>query len=113
MMQTIFYNFFITAEKPSYSLRMSLISGVINIVLISLYRRYAYGVAGAAVATAMGEYVGGLVPLIYFARKITAAYRLVKPVWRKDILLKTCLNGSSEFMTNASSSVVICFITAN
>ena len=32
MMQTIFYNFFITAEKPSYSLRMSLISGVINIV---------------------------------------------------------------------------------
>lgn len=30
----------------------------------------------------------------------------MKPVWRKDILLKTCLNGSSEFMTNASSSVV-------
>mgnify|MGYP000624078320 CR=1 FL=1 len=66
-----------------------------------------YGVAGAAVATAMGEYVGGLVPLIYFARKNNSSrLRLVKPVWRKDILLKTCLNGSSEFMTNASSSVV-------
>ena len=108
MMQTIFYNFFITAEKPSYSLRMSLISGVINIVFDYLFIGVMhYGVAGAAVATAMGEYVGGLVPLIYFARKNNSSrLRLVKPVWRKDILLKTCLNGSSEFMTNASSSVV-------
>ena len=87
MMQTIFYNFFITAEKPSYSLRMSLISGVINIVFDYLFI--------------------GVVPLIYFARKNNSSrLRLVKPVWRKDILLKTCLNGSSEFMTNASSSVV-------
>ena len=70
MMQTIFYNFFITSEKPSYSLRMSLISGVINIVFDYLFIGVMhYGVAGAAVATAMGEYVGGLVPLIYFARK--------------------------------------------
>ena len=108
MMQTIFYNFFITAEKPSYSLRMSLISGVINIVFDYLFIGVMhYGVAGAAVATAMGEYVGGLVPLIYFARKNNSSrLRLVKPVWRKDILLKTCLNGSSEFMTNASSSIV-------
>lgn len=108
MMQTIFYNFFITAEKPSYSLRMSLISGVINIVFDYLFIGVMhYGVAGAAVATAMGEYVGGLVPLIYFARKHNSSrLRLVKPVWRKDILLKTCLNGSSEFMTNASSSII-------
>lgn len=74
MMQTIFYNFFITAEKPSYSLRMSLISGVINIVFDYLFIGVMhYGVAGAAVATAMGEYVGGLVPLIYLRGKITAA----------------------------------------
>ena len=108
MMQTIFYNFFITSEKPSYSLRMSLISGVINIVFDYLFIGVMhYGVAGAAVATAMGEYVGGLVPLIYFARKNNSSrLRLVRPVWRKDILLKTCLNGSSEFMTNASSSIV-------
>ena len=55
MMQTIFYNFFITAEKPSYSLRMSLISGVINIVFD--YRFICgrnYGVEGDADATAMG-----------------------------------------------------------
>ena len=88
--KTIFYNFFITAEKPSYSLRMSLISGVINIVFDYLFIGVMhYGVAGAAVATAMGEYVGGLVPLIYFARKNNSSrLRLVKPVWRKDILFK-------------------------
>ena len=81
---------------------------MINIVFDYLFIGVMhYGVAGAAVATAMGEYVGGLVPLIYFARKNNSSrLRLVKPVWRKDILLKTCLNGSSEFMTNASSSVV-------
>ena len=71
MMQTIFYNFFITAEKPSYSLRMSLISGVINIVFDYLFIGVMhYGVAGAAVATAMGELcLAGLYRLIYFARK--------------------------------------------
>ena len=68
MMQTIFYSSFITAEKPSYGLRMSLISGVINIVFDYLFIGVMhYGVAGAAVTFAMGEYVGGLVPLIYFA----------------------------------------------
>ena len=49
---------------------MSLISGVINIVFDYLFIGVMhYGVAGAAVATAMGEYVGGLVPLIYFCTK--------------------------------------------
>lgn len=107
MMQTIFYNFFITAEKPSYSLRLSLTSGLINILFDYLFIGVLnYGVAGAAIATAMGEFVGGLFPLFYFSRKNSSRLRLVKPVFYPKVLLYTCLNGSSEFMTNASSSVV-------
>lgn len=107
MMQTIFYNFFITAEKPSYSLRLSLTSGLINIVFDYLFIGVLhYGVAGAAVATAMGELVGGLFPLFYFSRKNSSRLRLVKPGFYPRVLLHTCLNGSSEFMTNASSSIV-------
>lgn len=107
MMQTIFYNFFIAAEKPSYSLRLSLTSGLINIVFDYLFIGILnYGVTGAAVATAMGEFAGGFFPLFYFSRKNTSRLRLVNPVFYPKILLYTCLNGSSEFMTNASSSVV-------
>ena len=32
--------------------------------------------------------------------------RLTRPVWYGDVLLKTCLNGSSELMTNVSLSLV-------
>lgn len=108
MMQCIFQNFFIVAEKPSYSLRLSLTSGGINVILdYLLIGILNYGVTGAAVATAAGEFVGGVVPLIYFLRKHNSSLlRLVKPIFDFRILVKTCLNGVSELMTNVSSSVV-------
>lgn len=108
MMQCVFQNFFIVAEKPSYSLRLSLTCGAINIILdYLLIGVLHYGVTGAALATAAGEFAGGVVPLVYFLRKNNSSLlRLVKPILDFRMLAKTCLNGVSELMTNISSSVV-------
>lgn len=107
MMQTIFYNFFIVAEKPSYALRLSLISGFLNVLFDYIFIVvFGFGIQGAAIATAIGEYVGGIAPLIYFARENSTPLKFVKPVFRPRVLLQTCFNGSSELMTNASSSIV-------
>lgn len=65
-----------------------------------------WGIAGAAAATAAGETVGGIVPLIYFFRKNTSLLRLTKTKIKGKILLKACTNGSSELMTNLSMSLV-------
>lgn len=107
MLQIAFQNFFIVAEKPELSLRMSLISGAANVVFDYLFIVvFHWGLAGAGIATAIGEILGGVVPIIYFSRENSSLLRLGKTRFDGKILLKTCTNGSSELMTNISSSIV-------
>ena len=65
-----------------------------------------FGLAGAAIATVCGEFIGGLFPVFYFIRKNSSLLRLGKTHLNGRVLLQTCLNGSSEFMTNLSSSIM-------
>ena len=65
-----------------------------------------FGLTGAAIATICGEFIGGLFPILYFARPNSSQLRLGKTHFEGRILLKTCANGSSELMTNLSSSIV-------
>lgn len=107
MLQILFQSFFVTAEKPGLSLRMSLISGFTNVVLDFLFIVvFHWGIAGAAAATAMGELLGGFIPILYFVRENSSLLRLTKTRFYGKVLLKTCTNGSSELMTNISSSIV-------
>ena len=65
-----------------------------------------WGVAGAALATGLSQCVGGILPLLYFLRPNSSLLRLTKSGFDGVVLLKACANGSSELMTNISSSVV-------
>lgn len=65
-----------------------------------------WGVAGAAAATAVSETIGAVIPLIYFASKNSSILRLTRFRLQGRILLKACTNGSSELMTNISTSLV-------
>lgn len=107
MLQNVFQVFFVTAEKPHLGLYVIISAGVTNMILDFLFIAvFHFGLAGAAVATAIGETVGGLVPMIYFARPNSSRLKLVrtKPEWKA--LGQTCFNGLSELMTNLSASVV-------
>ena len=107
MLQIAFQSFFIVAEKPELSLKMSLISGSTNVILDYLFIVvFGWGLAGAGAATAAGEIIGGLGPILYFSRENNSLLRLGKPCFDGRVLLKTCTNGSSELMTNISSSIV-------
>ncbi|MCI8723191.1 MAG: MATE family efflux transporter [Ruminococcus sp.] len=107
MLQIAFQSFFIVAEKPELSLKMSLISGITNVILDYLFIVvFGWGLAGAGAATAAGEIIGGLGPILYFSRENNSLLRLGKPCFDGRVLLKTCTNGSSELMTNISSSIV-------
>lgn len=107
MLQNVFQNFLIAAEKPTLSLKISVAAGVTNAVLDFLFIVvFSWGIAGAAAATALGQFVGGIIPLVYFARKNDSWLRLGATQFYPRILLKTCTNGSSELLTNISSSIV-------
>ncbi len=65
-----------------------------------------WGLAGAALATALGQAMGAIVPLIYFFRPNDSLLRLTKTTFHKWILTNTCINGSSEMVSNLSSSLI-------
>ncbi len=107
MLQNMFQNFLIAAEKPQLGLIVTIAAGVTNMVLDALFIAVlGWGVAGAAAATALGQFVGGLIPFVYFARKNSSRLALVKTKLLGGALLRTCTNGSSELVSNISMSSV-------
>ena len=107
ILQFAFQSFCVTAEKANLSLGMTVASGVCNMVLDALFVAvFRWGLVGAAVATAIAQAVGAMIPLIYFARPNGSLLQLGKFRFDGKALLRTCTNGSSELMTNLSLSVV-------
>ncbi len=107
VMQYEFQCLFATAEKPKLGLRVTVAAGVANIVLDTLFVGvFKWGIAGAAAATSVSQMIGGVIPLIYFARPNGSLLRLGRCSFDGKALLKTCSNGSSEFMSNVSMSLV-------
>jgi len=107
MLQNVFQSFLITAEKPKLGLAVTVAAGLTNVVLdFLLVGVFRWGLTGAALATGMSQTVGGGIPFVYFASKNSSLLKLVRAKWEKWVFVKTCTNGSSEVMTNISSSVV-------
>lgn len=107
ILQNVFQSFLVTAERPKLGLAITIAAGAANMILDFVFIAvFHWGIVGAAVATAVSQLVGGLVPLIYFYRPNTSRLKLVKTTVDARILLKTCTNGSSELMTTVSMSLV-------
>lgn len=107
MLQNVFQSLFVTAEKPKIGLVVTVTAGCINILMdFLLIGVFKFGIAGAAIATALSETFGGVFPIVYFSRKNNSVLKLGKTKFMGRVLLKTCTNGSSELMTNVSMSLV-------
>ena len=107
IIQYAFQSFCITAEKPNLSMWMTVAAGVCNIVLDALFVGiFKWGLIGAAVATAIAQFLGAVIPLIYFARENKSLLRFTTCRFDGRALLRTCTNGSSELMSNLSMSLV-------
>ncbi len=107
MLQNVFQSFFIAAEKPKLGLKVTVAAGLANMVLDALFIAvFNWGVAGAAIATGLSQCVGGVLPLVYFLRPNSSLLRLSPTRLRLRPILAACGNGSSELMSNISSSVV-------
>ena len=107
MLQNVFQSFFIAAEKPRLGLIVTVAAGVTNMALDALFIAvFDWGVAGAAIATGLSQCVGGVLPLIYFLRPNDSILCMRPTALRLRPILQACGNGSSELMSNISSSLV-------
>ena len=114
VLQMAFQSFYMAAERPQLGTVMSVVSGVTNILLDALLVwAFRWGVAGAAVATALAELVGGIFPLVYFrSQRLNKGslilLKRVRLVW--PFIGKACTNGLSEYVGNIAMSIVsICY----
>ncbi len=107
MLQNAFQGFFVTAEKPRLGLYVIIGAGLTNIFLDFLFVAvFRWGLVGAALATAMSQTVGGVLPVFYFVKNNDSLLRLGKTKYDGKTLLAVCINGSSELLSNISASIV-------
>ena len=103
MLQNVFQSFFALAEKPKIGLAVIVCAGVTNAVLDAvLIAGFKLGLLGAALATVTGQAVGSLIPVIYFSLNRKGILFLGKPLLKIKPLVKACLNGSAEMLTQLS-----------
>lgn len=107
LLQNCFQSFLIVAEKPTMGLIISIIAGITNMILDFLFMFvFKMGVFGAALATGISQFIGGVVPFVYFIRENNTPLKLIKTKFDWRAINKACINGSSEMLTNISLSLV-------
>lgn len=106
MLQMLFQSFFVTAGKPGLGLCLTIAGGLTNALLDYLFMGpLQMGVGGAALATGLGQCIPAVAGVFYFFFCRRDLY-FVRPRWNGAVLAQSCLNGSSEMVTNLSTAVI-------
>lgn len=106
-LQFAFQILFSTAGKPTLGFIVIVAAGLTNVALDALFIiGFGWGVFGGAFATALGQVVGGAVPLVYFFRKNSSFLRFTRTRLELRPIGKACVNGSSELVSNIAISLV-------
>lgn len=106
MLQIQFQMYFVTEGRPGIGLFLTIAAGITNAVLdYVLIVPMSLGIAGAAIATVTGYTIPALIGLVYFAFSRNYLW-FSKPKISGADLGETCINGSSEMVTNLSAGII-------
>lgn len=106
MLQAVFQSFFVTAGRPGLGLLLMTGAGILNMILdYVLIVPCQMGIAGAALATGIGQCIPAVFGLFFFAfsRK---GLRFCKFTFSMKEILDACYNGSSEMVSQLSNAVI-------
>ena len=90
LLQALFQSFFVTAGRPGLGLSLTVSAGITNMLLDYLFVVPLHlGVAGAALATGLGQCIPAVAGILYFtfARK---GLRFTRPEFSKGLLSTSC-----------------------
>lgn len=106
VLQLLFQSFFVTAGKPVIGLILTISGGLANMILDYVFMGpLQMGINGAALATGIGQMIPSVFGILYFLFVRHSLY-IVRPRIDLQVLTESCLNGSSEMVTNLSAAVV-------
>lgn len=106
MMVKLFFDYYyVTVGRAGFGLAISVFGGVLNIILDYVFIVILdIGVAGAGYGTIIGYAIPAVIGLIFFMDKKRTLY-ITKPVMDFKALLGSCINGSSEMVTQLATAV--------
>ncbi|MDZ4992319.1 MATE family efflux transporter [Clostridium perfringens] len=105
ILKMYFDYFLVTAGVPMLALVVSIIGGCLNIILDYVFIvEFNMGVSGAAMATGIGYVVPSFIGIFYFCKKKNILH-FVKPKLDFSLIKDSCINGSSEMVTQLSAAV--------
>lgn len=111
MIQMYFQSVFVTAARPETGFKVTLVGGLLNIgldyLMISVLQ---WGVAGAAIATGMGQSAAAILSVASFIqkpekRKEDGMYFVRFKISVREVM-QAASNGISELFSNAASSLI-------
>ncbi len=106
MLQTLFQSYLVTAGMPALGLFLTIGAGILNAVLdYVLILVFPMGIAGAAIATGIGQSVPAVAGLFYFLLSRNGLYFTRFRLHPKELFM-ACYNGSSEMVTQLSNAVI-------
>ena len=102
MLQMIYQSFFVVAGKPNLGLVLTIGAGITNGVLDYVFMGpLNMGIKGAAYATIAGCMLVAVIGTIYFMVS-KGSLHFGKFKWDGKMVLESCINGSSEMVTNST-----------
>lgn len=105
MIQTVYSNLFVTAGKPGMGFGLSVLAGLMNLVLDYVFiGPCGLGIRGAALGTGCGSLIPAIAGTVFFIRN-KRGLSFTGPKWKWEVLKESCLNGSSEMVSQLASAV--------
>ena len=105
MLQMLFQNLIVTAGRPAFGMILSIGAGAANIALDYLFMvPLNMGIRGSALGTGIGYLIPAVIGLYFFTRNKEGLH-FEKPQLDGKLLLESCLNGSSEMVSQAAAAV--------
>lgn len=106
MLQTLFQSMFIANGTPGLGMILTVLAGLINMVFDYIFIVPCnMGIAGAALATGLGTLVPSIFGLFYFASG-RGTLRFRQPGMKWAMLGRSCINGSSEMVSNLAYGMI-------
>ena len=107
MLQTLFQSYLVTAGMHALGLFLTIGAGILNAVLdYVLILVFPMGIAGAAIATGIGQSVPAVAGLFYFLLSRKGLYFTRFRLHPKELFM-ACYNGSSEMVTQLSNACLL------
>lgn len=106
LLKFVMEQFMVAAGKSKLALLSTILGGIINIILDYIFIAvFDMGIKGAAIATGIGYTLPCIIGFVFFYSKKNILY-FTKPKWNFNMLINTCINGSSEMLSSVSSGII-------